>query len=112
MLQISFSSSFFPLSFTSQDTQICEEIVTTAFQSWKKTTALERSKIMKKFASLMQDNMEDLATIITLEAGKPLAEARGEVQVRDLLTFIVNAFKVLLPGLIYFIYHPIMPSMS
>lgn len=36
---------------------------------------------MKKLAGLMLDNMDDLAAIVTLEAGKPLAEARGEIQV-------------------------------
>lgn len=66
-----------------KDTAQCEQIVTTAFQSWSKTTALERSKVLKKLAALMMENMEDLAKIVTLEAGKPLAEARGEIQARS-----------------------------
>ena len=66
---------------------MCEGVVTTAFNSWSKTTALERSKVMKKLANLMVDNMEDLAAIITLEAGKPLAEARGEIQVLIFIPF-------------------------
>lgn len=63
-----------------RDTVVCEETVTKAFESWRRTTALDRSKIMKKLASLMADNSEDLAKILTLEAGKPLSEARGEIQ--------------------------------
>ena len=61
---------------------MCEEVVTSAYHSWSKTTAAERAKVMKKMAALMADNMDDLAVILTLEAGKPLAEARGEIQVQ------------------------------
>lgn len=50
-----------------------------AWQVWKNTTVKERSKVLMKMANLMTHYQEDLATIITLEAGKPLAEARGEV---------------------------------
>jgi succinate-semialdehyde dehydrogenase/glutarate-semialdehyde dehydrogenase len=70
------------LSQSQQDTAICEEVVTKAYNSWSKTTALERSKVLKKLAALMVENQEDLAKIVTLEAGKPLTEARGEIQVR------------------------------
>ena len=63
-----------------QDTQVCEEVVTTAYNSWRKTTALDRSRVMKRLAALMAENLNDLAAIVTLEAGKPLAEARGEIQ--------------------------------
>lgn len=52
---------------------------TKAFASWKETTAFERSKILQKMASLMHKYKDDLAAIITLEAGKPTAEAKGEV---------------------------------
>ena len=50
-----------------------------AWQSWKMTTAKERGKILSKMNSLMTHYQDDLATILTLEAGKPLAEARGEL---------------------------------
>lgn len=50
-----------------------------AFQTWKKTTAKERSEALKKVYKMMMDNKEELAKIITLENGKPLAEARGEM---------------------------------
>jgi acyl-CoA reductase-like NAD-dependent aldehyde dehydrogenase len=59
---------------------VCEEVVTTAYNSWRKTTALDRSRVMKRLAALMAENLDDLAAIVTLEAGKPLAEARGEIQ--------------------------------
>mmetsp|Transcript_2107 Transcript_2107/g.2413 ORF Transcript_2107/g.2413 Transcript_2107/m.2413 type:complete len:527 (-) Transcript_2107:1419-2999(-) len=50
-----------------------------SFVTWKQTTAKERSIILKDIARLHVENADDLAKIITLEAGKPLAEAKGEV---------------------------------
>jgi succinate-semialdehyde dehydrogenase / glutarate-semialdehyde dehydrogenase len=59
--------------------QPCEQVSFDAWKIWKQTTAKERSKILRKMSDLMHIYIEDLAHIITLEAGKPLAEARGEV---------------------------------
>ncbi|HEX6143676.1 MAG TPA: NAD-dependent succinate-semialdehyde dehydrogenase [Geminicoccaceae bacterium] len=50
-----------------------------AFRSWSKTTAKERSKILRKWFDLMMENQEDLAILMTREQGKPLAESRGEI---------------------------------
>ena len=50
-----------------------------AFQTWKKTTAKERSAILKKWFQLIMDNQEELATILTVEMGKSLVESRGEI---------------------------------
>lgn len=41
--------------------------------------AQERGDILRKWYDLMVSNLEDLAKILTLENGKPLAEAKGEV---------------------------------
>ena len=51
----------------------------TAFQTWKETTAKERSVILKKWGELIAENADDLAKIMTIEQGKPLAEAKGEI---------------------------------
>ncbi|MFD2204586.1 NAD-dependent succinate-semialdehyde dehydrogenase [Kiloniella antarctica] len=51
----------------------------TAFGPWKDRTAKERSQIMRKWFELIMANQEDLALLMTLEQGKPLAEAMGEV---------------------------------
>ena len=51
----------------------------TAFQTWKETTAKERSVILKKWGELITENADDLAKIMTIEQGKPLAEAKGEI---------------------------------
>lgn len=50
-----------------------------AFQQWKKTSAVERSNLLKKWLQLINENINDLATILVLEQGKPLQEAKGEV---------------------------------
>jgi len=51
-----------------------------AFTSWSKTTAKERSVLLRKWFNLIQDNANDLAVLLTSEQGKPLQEALGEVQ--------------------------------
>jgi succinate-semialdehyde dehydrogenase/glutarate-semialdehyde dehydrogenase len=50
-----------------------------AFKEWREHSALERSSLLGCFAQLCRDCTEDLARILTLEQGKPLAEARGEI---------------------------------
>lgn len=50
-----------------------------AFPGWRKKTAAERSAMLLTLAGLIRENSEQLATLLTLEQGKPLAEARGEV---------------------------------
>ncbi len=46
---------------------------------WGETTATERSKILMKAAHLMHERSDVLARLMTMEEGKPLAEARGEI---------------------------------
>ena len=50
-----------------------------AFQSWKSKTGKERAVVMRKWFDLIIQNTQDLATLMTLEQGKPLTEAAGEV---------------------------------
>lgn len=52
----------------------------TAWKGWKALTAKERCAYLRRWFNLIQDNAEDIAQIMTAEQGKPLAEARGEVQ--------------------------------
>jgi succinate-semialdehyde dehydrogenase/glutarate-semialdehyde dehydrogenase len=51
----------------------------TAFLGWRKKTAAERSALLFELARLIRENTEALGTLLTLEQGKPLAEAKGEV---------------------------------
>jgi len=50
-----------------------------ALPAWKKKSATERSVLLKRWYQLQIDNLDDLGTILTLEQGKPLSEARGEI---------------------------------
>jgi succinate-semialdehyde dehydrogenase len=50
-----------------------------AFKSWSKVTAAERSKCLRKWFDLIVAHKEELGHLITLEQGKPLKEAIGEV---------------------------------
>ncbi|XP_072966480.1 succinate-semialdehyde dehydrogenase, mitochondrial [Typha angustifolia] len=50
-----------------------------SFSSWSKLTASERSKFLRNWYDLIISHKEDLALLITLEQGKPLKEALGEV---------------------------------
>jgi len=51
-----------------------------AFKVWKKFTAGKRARILKKWYQLQMENVGDLAHILTVEQGKPLAESKGEVR--------------------------------
>ena len=50
-----------------------------AFQEWRKVSAQARADIIRRWYDLMLVHKEDLAKLITLEEGKPIREARGEV---------------------------------
>ena len=52
-----------------------------AFPAWAKRTAKERSNILRRWFDLIVANRDDIALILTSEQGKPLAEARGEVDI-------------------------------
>jgi succinate-semialdehyde dehydrogenase / glutarate-semialdehyde dehydrogenase len=51
----------------------------TAWPAWRDLTAQARCKILLRWFTLIKDNADDLARLLTLEQGKPLAEAKGEV---------------------------------
>ncbi|RRH73202.1 NAD-dependent succinate-semialdehyde dehydrogenase [Falsigemmobacter faecalis] len=48
------------------------------FQTWKKVSAYDRSKVMRKAAQLLRDRAEGIAVLMTLEQGKPLGQSRME----------------------------------
>ena len=50
-----------------------------AFQTWRWTTAKERSNLLRKWFDLCMRHQDDLAKILTAEQGKSLAEAKGEI---------------------------------
>ncbi|WP_341668307.1 NAD-dependent succinate-semialdehyde dehydrogenase [Alcaligenes sp. SDU_A2] len=50
-----------------------------AFQSWRHSSPLERSAILRKVAELSRERAQDIGRNLTLDQGKPLAEAVGEI---------------------------------
>ena len=52
------------------------------FALWQKMSAYDRSKLMRKAAELLRERADDIARLMTMEQGKPLAEAKGEILAR------------------------------
>src|SRR4051812_637217 len=61
------------------ETKRAIEAAQSAFEKWRMLTAKQRSELMWRWAALIEENKEDLATLMTLEQGKPITEARGEI---------------------------------
>lgn len=61
------------------ETQRAIEAANQALPAWRGHTAKQRSEIMQRWYALMVTHQDDLARLMTLEQGKPLAEARGEI---------------------------------
>jgi succinate-semialdehyde dehydrogenase/glutarate-semialdehyde dehydrogenase len=51
-----------------------------AFEAWRTTTAEHRAGLLRRWCALVREHAGDLALLMTLEQGKPLAEARGEIE--------------------------------
>ena len=50
-----------------------------AFSAWSRTPLRERAELLRRAFDLLQERKEDFALLMTIEMGKPLSEARGEV---------------------------------
>lgn len=61
------------------DTEIAIQAAAAAFSTFRKTTGRERAGMLRRWHQLMLENADDLTTLITWENGKPLADARAEV---------------------------------
>lgn len=61
------------------ETEVAIDAAAVALPTWAATPAPARAAILRRAAALMLERQERLATIMTLEQGKPLAEARGEI---------------------------------
>jgi succinate-semialdehyde dehydrogenase/glutarate-semialdehyde dehydrogenase len=61
------------------ETRRAIEAAGAAFPAWAARPARERSALLRRWHALLLEHQEDLATIMTAEQGKPLAEARGEI---------------------------------
>ena len=63
-----------------EDAQVAINAAQKAQQQWQCRTAKERAQVLRKWYEQVIAHQEDLALIMTIEQGKPLAEAQGEVQ--------------------------------
>ena len=61
------------------ETRRAIEAAQAAFESFRKTSVLERSNMLRRLHGAIMDNQESLAQLLTMEQGKSLTEARGEV---------------------------------
>jgi len=62
------------------ETRRAVEAAEAALPAWRARTGKERGAILAKLTRLLHDNADDLALLMTVEQGKPLAEAAGEVK--------------------------------
>lgn len=63
----------------SSDVHAAIDAADTAFESWRKVSAVERSHLLRRVAELMKSRIDEFANQISVELGKPLAEAQKEV---------------------------------
>ena len=61
------------------ETRLAIEAASVAFKPWSALPAKQRSNKLRKWFELMLEHQEDLAMLITMEQGKSLTEARGEI---------------------------------
>lgn len=69
----------FPLS-TSADVHAAVEAARKAYPGWRLVPAPERAEYLQRVAQILSQRKEELAMVMTREMGKPIAEARGDVQ--------------------------------
>ena len=75
------------------DAQLEAAIATaaTCFESWRQTSFVQRAAIVSKAAAIMRERSDDLARLMTLEMGKLIAEAKGEVVLSaDIIDYYAN----------------------
>jgi succinate-semialdehyde dehydrogenase len=62
-----------------EETRLATAAAEQAFDGWRRLLPQERSRLLRAWYDLIVANREDLAVLMTLEQGKPLAESRGEI---------------------------------
>ncbi len=65
---------------TEADVQAAIDAAAAALPGWRATPAIQRARILRKAADLMRERADEIATAMTSEQGKALAEAKGEVE--------------------------------
>jgi malonate-semialdehyde dehydrogenase (acetylating)/methylmalonate-semialdehyde dehydrogenase len=65
---------------TAADVDAAVQAAAAAFPAWAATPVVERARLLFRYKALLEDHFEELARLVTLENGKTLADARGEVR--------------------------------
>lgn len=74
-----------------KDLDLALEAAQSGFETWKQKTAFERYSILLKTANLLRSKIDEIAPIMTMEQGKPLAEASGELALAaDVITWFAE----------------------
>jgi len=61
------------------ETELAVKAAKNAFKMWSSKSANERATLLRNWFNLMMEHQDDLGRILTVEQGKPLAEAKGEI---------------------------------
>ncbi|HJO69215.1 MAG TPA: NAD-dependent succinate-semialdehyde dehydrogenase, partial [Rhodospirillales bacterium] len=64
---------------TAEETGNAINAAEAAFREWSRKPAKERASVLRAWLDLIREHTEDLATLLTVEQGKPLAESTGEI---------------------------------
>ncbi|KAA3657475.1 MAG: methylmalonate-semialdehyde dehydrogenase (CoA acylating) [Calditrichaeota bacterium] len=89
--------STMPLS-TKSDLDVAVDAAQKAFSEWSNTTIKERVQVFFRYKTLLEQNLEELATIVHIENGKTMAEARAEVAKSIELTEFACSMPQLVQG--------------
>ena len=62
-----------------EETRRAIEAAEKALSAWRKTTARDKSRVLRRWYELMMEHKEDLSILMTAEQGKPIRVSRGEI---------------------------------
>jgi len=71
---------------TSSSSSLLDNMIHTSYRTWEdtwretETTASHRAQLLSNWSTLIRSSQDDLATILTMESGKPLQESYGEIK--------------------------------
>jgi succinate-semialdehyde dehydrogenase / glutarate-semialdehyde dehydrogenase len=65
---------------TADDVRAAIDAADAALPAWRSAPAIQRARLLRRSAEVIRERVDDIGAIMTLEQGKPLAEAKGEVE--------------------------------
>ncbi len=100
---------------TTADLDRALDAAAAAFPKWRRTSAYDRGRIMKRAADLIRERKAEIGRVLTLEQGKPLAEAEGEVAVSaDMIEWYAEegrrAYGRVIPSRVEGLTHTVLPE--